>query len=53
MFNGVCFRILTLLFLPVWCNQSGGSAFGSLGVDTAISNIVYKSVAHLSPRHYF
>ncbi|KAF9526747.1 rhamnogalacturonase [Crepidotus variabilis] len=27
----------------IWCNQSGGSAFGSLGADTAISNIVYQN----------
>ncbi|KAF8914337.1 rhamnogalacturonan-hydrolase [Gymnopilus junonius] len=28
----------------IWCNQSGGSAIGSLGTGTAIENIVYKNV---------
>ncbi|KDR70167.1 hypothetical protein GALMADRAFT_255018 [Galerina marginata CBS 339.88] len=28
----------------IWCNQSGGSAIGSLGSNTAISNIVYRNV---------
>jgi rhamnogalacturonan hydrolase len=28
----------------IWCNQSGGSAIGSLGTDTAVENIVYKNV---------
>ncbi|KAK0100134.1 hypothetical protein ONS95_008473 [Cadophora gregata] len=28
----------------VWCNQSGGSAMGSLGEGTAISNIVYRNI---------
>ncbi|THH13679.1 hypothetical protein EW146_g6568 [Bondarzewia mesenterica] len=28
----------------IWCNQSGGSAFGSLGIDTAITNIVYRNI---------
>ncbi|KDR70173.1 hypothetical protein GALMADRAFT_103315 [Galerina marginata CBS 339.88] len=32
------------LIQNIWCNQSGGSAMGSLGTDTAISNIVYKNV---------
>lgn len=33
-----------MLIERIWCNQSGGSAFGSLGLDTAISNIVYKNI---------
>ncbi|KIM26589.1 glycoside hydrolase family 28 protein [Serendipita vermifera MAFF 305830] len=33
-----------MLIERIWCNQSGGSAFGSLGIDTAISNIVYKNI---------
>lgn len=28
----------------IWCNQSGGSAIGSLGANTAISNIVYRNI---------
>lgn len=28
----------------IWCNQSGGSAIGSLSDGTAISNIVYRNV---------
>ncbi|KAF7979129.1 hypothetical protein HWV62_43355 [Athelia sp. TMB] len=28
----------------IYCNQSGGSAIGSLGGDTAIENIVYRNV---------
>lgn len=28
----------------VWCNQSGGSAIGSLGAGTAISNVMYNHV---------
>lgn len=28
----------------IYCNQSGGSAIGSLGAGTAIENIVYKNV---------
>lgn len=28
----------------IYCNQSGGSAIGSLGTNTAIENIVYKNV---------
>ncbi|KIO23148.1 glycoside hydrolase family 28 protein [Tulasnella calospora MUT 4182] len=28
----------------IWCNQSGGSAMGSLSDGTAISNIVYRNV---------
>lgn len=28
----------------IWCNQSGGSAIGSLGADTAISNVLYRNV---------
>ncbi|EIM79283.1 pectin lyase-like protein [Stereum hirsutum FP-91666 SS1] len=33
-----------MLIEQVWCNQSGGCAFGSLGADTAISNIYYKNI---------
>ncbi|KZP14838.1 glycoside hydrolase family 28 protein [Athelia psychrophila] len=28
----------------IWCNQSGGSAIGSLAAGTAIENIVYKNI---------
>lgn len=35
------------IFCVVWCNQSGGSAMGSMCTDTAIENILYQSV--LSP----
>ncbi|KAI0691434.1 rhamnogalacturonan-hydrolase [Cytidiella melzeri] len=28
----------------IWCNQSGGSAIGSLGVGTAIENVLYRNV---------
>ncbi|KIP03607.1 glycoside hydrolase family 28 protein [Phlebiopsis gigantea 11061_1 CR5-6] len=28
----------------IWCNQSGGSAIGSLGSGTAIENIYYKNI---------
>lgn len=28
----------------VWCNWSGGCAFGSLGADTDISDVVYSNV---------
>ena len=28
----------------IWCNQSGGSAIGSLTASTAIENIVYRNV---------
>ncbi|KDR70187.1 hypothetical protein GALMADRAFT_890769 [Galerina marginata CBS 339.88] len=28
----------------IWCNQSGGSAIGSLGTNTNITNIVYRYV---------
>ncbi|EJD02522.1 pectin lyase-like protein [Fomitiporia mediterranea MF3/22] len=27
----------------IWCNQSGGSAIGSLGTDTAIENNLYRN----------
>jgi hypothetical protein len=30
--------------LAVWCNQSGGSAIGSLSTGTAISNVLYRNV---------
>ncbi|KAG8831294.1 hypothetical protein FRC17_003341 [Serendipita sp. 399] len=33
-----------ILVENIWCNQSGGSAFGSLGVGTDISNIVYNHI---------
>ncbi|KAG8839610.1 hypothetical protein FRB91_006866 [Serendipita sp. 411] len=33
-----------ILVENIWCNQSGGSAFGSLGIDTDISNIVYNRI---------
>lgn len=33
-----------ILIERIWCNQSGGSAIGSLGVGTAIENIVYRNV---------
>jgi hypothetical protein len=28
----------------IWCNQSGGSAIGSLGSNTTIENIIYRNV---------
>ncbi|KAF8320340.1 rhamnogalacturonase [Clavulina sp. PMI_390] len=33
-----------ILVQQIWCNQSGGSAIGSLGVGTAISNVEYQYV---------
>ena len=33
-----------ILVERIWCNQSGGSAIGSLGSGTAIENIVYRNV---------
>lgn len=33
-----------ILVEQIWCNQSGGSAIGSLGVGTAIENILYQYV---------
>lgn len=33
-----------ILVERIWCNQSGGSAIGSLGADTAIENILYRNV---------
>jgi rhamnogalacturonan hydrolase len=34
----------SLTSLPVWCNQSGGSAIGSLGAGTAISSVLYRDI---------
>jgi rhamnogalacturonan hydrolase len=28
----------------IWCNQSGGSAIGSLSTNTSIENIVYRNI---------
>ena len=28
----------------IWCNQSGGSAIGSLGSNTSIQNVLYRNV---------
>nr|ACI26689.1 rhamnogalacturonan-hydrolase [Irpex lacteus] len=28
----------------IWCNQSGGSAIGSLGANTTIQNVLYRNV---------
>ncbi|KAI0338434.1 rhamnogalacturonan-hydrolase [Trametopsis cervina] len=28
----------------IWCNQSGGSAIGSLGTNTSIQNVLYRNV---------
>lgn len=28
----------------IWCNQSGGSAIGSLGTGTTIQNILYRDI---------
>jgi rhamnogalacturonan hydrolase len=28
----------------IWCNQSGGSAIGSLSTGTAIQNIIYRNI---------
>lgn len=36
--------IVDIVLEIVWCNQSGGSAMGSLGEDTAISNIMYNHI---------
>ena len=33
-----------ILVERIWCNQSGGSAIGSLGTGTAIENILYRNV---------
>ncbi|KAI5119242.1 hypothetical protein M0805_008793 [Coniferiporia weirii] len=33
-----------ILVERIWCNQSGGSAIGSLGADTAIEDILYRNV---------
>lgn len=33
-----------ILVERIWCNQSGGSAIGSLGAGTAIENILYRNV---------
>jgi len=33
-----------ILIERIWCNQSGGSAIGSLAAGTAISNIVYRNI---------
>lgn len=33
-----------ILVERIWCNQSGGSAFGSLGIGTDISNIEYNNI---------
>lgn len=33
-----------ILVENIWCNQSGGSAIGSLGAGTAIENILYQYV---------
>jgi hypothetical protein len=38
------FKQWLLTYMTVWCNQSGGSAIGSLGADTAISNVIYRNV---------
>ncbi|PCH43287.1 glycoside hydrolase family 28 protein [Wolfiporia cocos MD-104 SS10] len=33
-----------ILVERIWCNQSGGSAMGSLAVNTSIENILYRNV---------
>ncbi|EPS95398.1 hypothetical protein FOMPIDRAFT_131096 [Fomitopsis schrenkii] len=33
-----------ILIEQIWCNQSGGSAMGSLAVDTSITDILYRYV---------
>ncbi|KAG8628161.1 hypothetical protein KVT40_004034 [Elsinoe batatas] len=33
-----------ILIENIYCNWSGGSAFGSLGADVAVSNVVYRNV---------
>ncbi|EED79070.1 rhamnogalacturonase-like protein [Postia placenta Mad-698-R] len=33
-----------ILVERIWCNQSGGSAMGSLGANTSIANILYQNV---------
>jgi len=33
-----------ILVEQIWCNQSGGSAIGSMGAGTAIENILYRNV---------
>ncbi|KAI0645895.1 rhamnogalacturonase-like protein [Trametes meyenii] len=33
-----------ILVERIWCNQSGGSAIGSLSDDTAIENVIYRNI---------
>ncbi|KAH8104352.1 rhamnogalacturonan-hydrolase [Phellopilus nigrolimitatus] len=33
-----------ILVERIWCNQSGGSAIGSLGTETAIEDVLYRNV---------
>lgn len=33
-----------ILVERIWCNQSGGSAIGSLGAGTAIEDVLYRNV---------
>lgn len=33
-----------ILVERIYCNQSGGSAIGSLGADTAIQDVLYRNV---------
>lgn len=37
----------------IWCNQSGGSAIGSLGTGTAIENIYYKNIYNVGGNQMF
>lgn len=37
----------------IWCNQSGGSAIGSLGTGTTIENIVYRDIYNVGGNQMF
>lgn len=40
-----------LMHTLVWCNQSGGSAIGSLSDGTAIEDVLYRFVVCFSQVH--
>jgi rhamnogalacturonan hydrolase len=40
----ISYSLPTLTVPAVWCNQSGGSAIGSLGAGTAISTVLYRNI---------
>ena len=37
----------------IWCNQSGGSAIGSLGSGTTIQNILYRDIYSVGGNQMF